>query len=261
MVEPKQLRPDTQAQAQDVVDLFHFGCSNATLEQGADAISNAIAWETPQTVLFLNAAKVADREVDYRTMLAGADHLFADGQSIVFASHLLRRPLPERVAGVDLMDELLSRGSAAGWKVFFLGSTDEVLADTSRLVGERYPGVQIAGTRNGYFDAAIDSAVAAEIKAASPDLLFVAMPSPRKEEWVLQYGPSTGASASMGIGGSLEVLTGRVDRAPEFFQRVGLEWAWRVGQEPGRLWRRYATSNFRFLSMVVGELVRSLRQR
>jgi N-acetylglucosaminyldiphosphoundecaprenol N-acetyl-beta-D-mannosaminyltransferase len=239
------------------MDLFGFTLTNTTLQSATDSIAGSITANEQRTILFLNAAKVTERKVDYSSLLGEADLLLADGQSIVFASRLFRQPLVERVAGVDLMDKLLERASDLGWKVFFLGSTNEVLADVVEVVGNRYPGAVIAGTRDGYFDRSLDSQVAAEISQTSPDLLFVAMPSPRKEQWVLEFGPQSGAKASMGIGGSLEVLTGRVDRAPKIVQSIGLEWAWRVAQEPSRLWRRYAQSNLRFLALTAREMLRS----
>jgi N-acetylglucosaminyldiphosphoundecaprenol N-acetyl-beta-D-mannosaminyltransferase len=187
------------------------------------------------------------------------ERLYADGQSIVFAARALGTPLPERVAGVDLMLELLQRGSTNRWRVFLLGATDEVLSDVSDVISQRFSGVVLAGTRNGYFSADLDSEVAAEISETSADLVLVAMPSPRKETWVNDHGLATGASVIMGVGGSLDVLSGHVKRAPEFLQRAGFEWAWRVAQEPRRLWRRYAQSNARFIAGVIREM-RAKRQ-
>jgi len=240
--------------------LLGFDCTSSSRQQAADDIGRAIASKQQQRVLFLNAAKVTSQEVDYRSLLAPAERLYADGQSIVFAAKALGAPLPERVTGVDLMADLLGRASKNRWRVYFLGSTDAVLSDVTKVVAERFPGAVIAGTQNGYFDSALDPEIVELVKAAKPDLLFIAMPSPRKEEWVMRHGFATGASVTMGIGGSLEVLTGRVARAPGFVQRLGLEWAWRVIQEPGRLWQRYAQSNLRFIWLVMKEATGRLRR-
>ena len=237
--------------------LLGFDCTSSSRQQAADDIGRAIASKQQQRVLFLNAAKVTSQEVDYRSLLAPAERLYADGQSIVFAAKALGAPLQERVTGVDLLADLLGRASENRWRVYFLGSTDAVLSDVTKVVAERFPGAVIAGTHNGYFDSVLDAEIVELVKAAKPDLLFVAMPSPRKEEWVMENGFATGASVTMGIGGSLEVLTGRVDRAPKIVQSIGLEWAWRVAQEPSRLWRRYAQSNLRFLALTAREMLRS----
>ena len=208
----------------------------------------------------INAAKVVEvrRNAELRRFIEGCDVVSADGQSVVWASRLLGRPLPERVAGVDLMSELMVAAEARGLSVYLLGATDQVLSKALEVLAERHPRLEVAGVRNGYFSEAEEVEVAAAISAARPDLLFVAMPSPKKELWLDRYCQELGVGFAMGVGGSLDVLTGMVGRAPALWQRLGMEWAYRMLQEPRRMLRRYALGNATFLGILA---VAWLKQR
>jgi N-acetylglucosaminyldiphosphoundecaprenol N-acetyl-beta-D-mannosaminyltransferase len=170
----------------------------------------------------------------------------ADGQGVVLAARLLGSPLPERVAGIDLMDALMARAADRGWRVFILGARDEVLERAAGVLGDRHPGLVIAGMRNGYFGEDETAAVCDQIRAAQPDILFVAMGTPHKELFLAAHGPSLGVPFVMGVGGAIDVVAGVTRRAPVAWQRVGLEWLYRLLQEPRRMFRRYAVTNARF---------------
>jgi N-acetylglucosaminyldiphosphoundecaprenol N-acetyl-beta-D-mannosaminyltransferase len=203
----------------------------------------------------VNAAKLVgmQRDARLRDDVLACDLILADGMSVVWASRLLRQPLPERVAGIDLMLAMLRRGARLGWRVFCLGATEEVLEGTVARIAADYPGLTVAGRRNGYFDPGQDREVAAQIAAARPDILLVAMTSPKKESFLARLGPELGVPVCHGVGGSFDVMAGRVRRAPAAWQRVGMEWLFRVLQEPGRLWRRYLDTNLAFCRMVAAE--------
>jgi N-acetylglucosaminyldiphosphoundecaprenol N-acetyl-beta-D-mannosaminyltransferase len=205
----------------------------------------------------INAAKIVamreDRELE--RIIARCELVSADGQSVVWASRLLKDPLPTRVAGIDLMQELLALAERRGYRVFILGAAADVLARALQRIHERHPGLAIAGTRDGYFADEDAAAVAAEIAAHRPHIVFVAMPSPRKEHWLGRHGRRLGAPFVMGVGGSVDVLAGEVRRAPVVMQRLGLEWLFRLLQEPRRLFGRYLSTNTRFVMYVVRELV------
>jgi len=171
----------------------------------------------------------------------------------VWASRLLGDPLPERVAGIDLMARLVEAAEEHGYRVFFLGATPGVLARAVAELRARHPRLHVAGARDGYFRPDEESAVREEIRAAAPDILFVAMGSPRKEHWVAA-APDLDVGFAMGVGGSLDVIAGHVRRAPRLVQRLGLEWLFRLAQEPRRLVRRYVTTNTRFLLLLTREL-------
>jgi N-acetylglucosaminyldiphosphoundecaprenol N-acetyl-beta-D-mannosaminyltransferase len=170
----------------------------------------------------------------------------ADGAGVVLAARLLGTRLPERVAGIELMDALMGRAAARGWRVFVLGAKDEVLERAAAVLRERHPGLTIAGMRNGYFGAEETAAVCAEIRAARPDILFVAMGTPHKELFLAEHGPSLGVPLVMGVGGAIDVVAGVTRRAPVMWQRAGMEWLYRLLQEPRRMFRRYAVTNAKF---------------
>jgi N-acetylglucosaminyldiphosphoundecaprenol N-acetyl-beta-D-mannosaminyltransferase len=206
----------------------------------------------------INAAKIVAMREDpvLRDIVARCELVSADGQSVVWASRVLRDPLPARVTGIDLMQELLALAERRGYRVFILGARDHVLARAVAAIRRRHPRLVIAGTRNGYFADEDGAAVAAEVAAREPDMVFVGMPSPRKEYWLGRYGRRLGAPFVMGVGGSVDVLAGEVRRAPKLVQRLGLEWLFRLVQEPRRLIGRYAATNTRFMAYVLREVVR-----
>jgi N-acetylglucosaminyldiphosphoundecaprenol N-acetyl-beta-D-mannosaminyltransferase len=203
----------------------------------------------------INAAKlVAIREDDQlRDEVLDCDLVTADGQSVVWASRLLGDGLPERVAGIDLMQRLLELAEERGYRVFFLGATRQVLARALATIRSRHPRLRVAGSRDGYFRPNEEQAMREEIRNAAPDILFVAMSSPRKEHWVATAG-ELDVGFAMGVGGSLDVVAGEVRRAPRIVQRLGFEWLFRLAQEPRRLVRRYVTTNTRFLLLLIREV-------
>jgi N-acetylglucosaminyldiphosphoundecaprenol N-acetyl-beta-D-mannosaminyltransferase len=201
----------------------------------------------------VNAAKLVALQDDnhLRDVIAGCDIVNADGQSVVWASHILGDPLPERVAGIDLMNELLALAERRDYSVFFLGATEDVLERALQAIQASHPRLRVVGHRDGYFDDDDAADVRGEIRAAAPDILFVAMSSPRKEYWLADNAESVGVGLAMGVGGALDVVAGDLRRAPQWIQRLGLEWLYRLLQEPGRLWRRYLTTNLRFLLLLL----------
>jgi N-acetylglucosaminyldiphosphoundecaprenol N-acetyl-beta-D-mannosaminyltransferase len=205
----------------------------------------------------INAAKLVTMQDDekLREIVAGCGLVNADGQAIVWASRLLGDPLPERVAGIDLMHALLGLAEERGYRVYFLGARAEVLERALERIRELHPKLAIAGARDGYFTEAEDAAVSEEIQASRPDIVFVAISSPRKEYFLGQYGEGLGAPFVMGVGGSIDVVAGVTRRAPVVWQRLGLEWLYRLLQEPRRMFKRYAVSNTRFAYLVGSALL------
>jgi N-acetylglucosaminyldiphosphoundecaprenol N-acetyl-beta-D-mannosaminyltransferase len=209
----------------------------------------------------VNAAKLVkmQRDPQLRDAVSGCDLVLADGQSVVWASRLLRARLPERVAGIDLFVQLLGEAERRGLSVYFLGARPEVLVRMCAHVRKRFPTLRIAGSRDGYFTDLEAGEVADAIAASGAQLLFLGMTSPKKENFVAAYGARTGARVVHGVGGSFDVLAGVVKRAPESWQRAGFEWLYRALQEPRRLGGRYLTTNLAFLALVLREMVRPTR--
>jgi N-acetylglucosaminyldiphosphoundecaprenol N-acetyl-beta-D-mannosaminyltransferase len=229
-----------------------------TMTQAVDCIAEAIAARRRLQVAVVNAAKLVNMKRDPRLRddVLSSGLVLADGMSVVWASRLLGRRLPERVTGIDLMHALLARGSELGYRVYCLGATPEVLTRTREALERAYPGVQFVGWQHGYFTAGDEALVVAHIAAARPDILLVAMTSPRKEQFIAQWTGTIGSTVCHGVGGSFDVVAGQTQRAPALWQRLGLEWLYRVKQEPRRLWRRYLVTNALFIGLVGRELGR-----
>lgn len=226
---------------------------DATVERCAELIAGG----GPARQVSVNAAKFVSMRDDpaLRAAVQESEIISADGQSVVWAARLLRRPLPERVAGIDLMHRLLDRAERDGWRVFLLGATQEVLDAVLERLAESHPRLIVVGRHHGYFRETDEDELCAAIRSAGPDLLLVAMSSPRKELWVARHQQRLGVPLSMGVGGAFDVLAGRVRRAPPPVQRAGFEWLFRLLQEPRRLAWRYAATNVRFLLWLGRELI------
>jgi N-acetylglucosaminyldiphosphoundecaprenol N-acetyl-beta-D-mannosaminyltransferase len=206
----------------------------------------------------INVAKLVSlrRDDRMREIVAASDVINADGQGVVWGARLLGARLPERVAGIDLMDELLGEAARRGWRVFFLGARRDVLDRAIATLEQRHPGLLVAGARDGYFSAEETPEVCAQIRDSGADVLFVAMSTPRKELFLAEHGPDLGVALGMGVGGAIDVVAGVTARAPEAWQRAGMEWLYRLLQEPRRMFRRYATTNARFALMLVAGMMR-----
>jgi len=194
-----------------------------------------------------------DREL---ALACRAAHLtVADGMSVVWALRASGQPAPERVAGVDLMARLLAAAGAHRLRVYFLGARREVVTDLVKTCRVRYPGVEIAGFRDGYFGPKDHQVIVEEIRASDAHILFVGMPSPFKETWCERHRERLEVPVIMGVGGSFDVLAGYIRRAPGWMQWAGLEWSWRLVMEPRKLWRRYLTTNSEFVWLAGREIV------
>ncbi len=232
-----------------------LGCPVDALDMEATVArcEEIVAERTYAQHMALNVAKlVACRDDELlRSAVENSAIVNADGQGVVLAARLLGTRLPERVAGIDLMDALMARAAERGWRVFILGAKDEVLERASEVLAERHPGLILAGTRNGYFKPEETAGVCEQIREAKTDVLFVAMGTPAQGA---TSSPSTARSLGvplvMGVGGAIDVVAGVTRRAPVLWQRLGLEWLYRMLQEPRRMFRRYAVTNARFAALL-----------
>ncbi|HKP89648.1 MAG TPA: WecB/TagA/CpsF family glycosyltransferase [Thermoleophilaceae bacterium] len=240
-----------------------LGCEIDRLDMGQtlEACKRAIAAGDYLQHMAINAAKLVAYQDDprLREIVRECGLVNADGQAVVWASKLLGDPLPTRVAGVDLMQELLGLAATEGYGVYILGARPEVLGRAIDVIRETHPGLRIAGYRDGYFDDAEVEDVARAIASSRAEILFVAMSSPRKEYFLGAYGPRLGVPLVMGVGGSIDVIAGVTTRAPALMQRMGLEWLFRLLQEPRRLATRYISTNARFVALVLRERFRRRR--
>jgi len=226
-------------------------------------IDQCMAWcngpRQSHTVITLNAALLCmmRRDEELRTACRGGDLIVADGVPVVWASRLAGDPLPERVAGVDLTERLLSAGSSRGLSVYFLGARQEVVRSLVDYCQRNHPGLEVVGWRDGYFGPDDHGKIVAEIAGLAPDMLFVGMPSPFKETWCQRHREALGVPVIVGVGGTFDVLTGYVRRAPRALQVAGLEWSWRLAMEPRKMWRRYLSTNTEFMWLTAQEVLRA----
>jgi len=220
-------------------------------------IDEFIRERTPHYYVAINAAKVVEAQHDHalRAAIEEAHLRTADGQAVVWATRLLGRPVPERVAGTDLMEALLAHAADRGYSVYLLGATHEIVSACVAKAQRRYGGIRIAGYRDGYFRRQEVADVVTAVRAVKPDILFLGFATPAKEHFMHRHYRVLGVPFVMGVGGSFDVFAGRVARAPRWLQRAGLEWAFRLAQEPRRMWKRYVVGNPRFLWLVVRDLL------
>jgi N-acetylglucosaminyldiphosphoundecaprenol N-acetyl-beta-D-mannosaminyltransferase len=235
------------------VTLFGLPIDALTMDETVEAARILVAGEGSHQHVAVNAAKIVAAERDRRLaeIIRNCDLVNADGAGVVWASRLLGFPLPERVAGIDLFERLVETAERDGRSVYLLGARPEVVARVAEVFRSRHPRLVVAGVRDGYWED--DDAVVAEVARCKPDYLFLAVPSPRKEYWLSQYLPNLDVRFAMGVGGAFDVVAGRTARAPVVAQRMGLEWAWRLAQEPRRMWRRYLLGNVSFARLTIRE--------
>jgi N-acetylglucosaminyldiphosphoundecaprenol N-acetyl-beta-D-mannosaminyltransferase len=203
----------------------------------------------------INAVKVVNAQKDPELMesIINCDIINADGQGVIWASRILNKSLPERVAGIDLMENLVKLAAEKKYRIFFLGAKEEILQKVIQTYTKKYGGEIIAGHSNGYFKAEEEEKIAKKIADSHADILFVAMSSPKKEIFLNTHKDLIKTPFIMGVGGSFDVVAGLVKRAPKWMQDNGLEWLFRTLQEPKRMWKRYLFGNTLFLYLVLKE--------
>jgi N-acetylglucosaminyldiphosphoundecaprenol N-acetyl-beta-D-mannosaminyltransferase len=212
---------------------------------------------TSHTVITANAFHLCmmRRNGELAKSCRAAQLTVADGMSVVWALWASGQPAPERVAGVDLMAHLLAAAGEHRFRVYFLGARHEVVTALAETARDRYPGIEIAGFRDGYFSPDDHQGIVEEIRASQPHMLFVGMPSPFKEVWCERHRERLDVPVIIGVGGSFDVLAGFIRRAPRWVQKAGLEWLWRLLMEPRKLWKRYLTTNCEFIWLAAREVV------
>ena len=232
-----------------------------SLEDTLEHCDQFIRTRVPHQIVVVNVAKLVKAKADrkLRRIINEADLVGADGMPLVWLSKLLRDPIPSRVNGTDLMDELVERAAEKGYSIYFLGARPEVVRRVVAIYKEQYPSLKIAGYRDGYFNPEEEAAVVDEIRESRADIIFLAFGSPKKEKFVRHWLYRMNVPVVHGVGGSFDVVAGVTRRAPYWMQNAGLEWFYRFLQEPGRMWKRYLITNVTFLAVVVAELFRHNR--
>lgn len=233
-----------------------------TMQQTIDLVDSAIQQKKPIHHVVINAAKVvnARKNLQLKESIVNCDIINADGQGIIWASRVLNKPLPERVAGIDLMEKLVALAAEKKYRIFFLGAKEEIVTNVIKVYSQKYGKDIITGYSNGFFKADKEEEIARQIAESKADILFVAMSSPKKEIFLNQYKDIIQTPFIMGVGGSFDVVAGFVKRAPKWMQENGLEWLYRTIQEPGRMWKRYLFGNSSFIFLVLKEKFKSIKK-
>ena len=224
-----------------------------------DCCEKAIQGRASLVLGMVNVAKLVNCQnyMELRSSLVDSDIIAADGQGIVWLSRLAGCPLPERVAGIDVMYNLMQRAAKKHYRIFFLGAKPAVLDTVVQKAQQEYPGLQVAGYHDGYFDLETEGQqVADQIRDSNADILFVAITPPKKELFMDRFKKIINVPVCHGVGGSFDVFAGVTKRAPLWMQKAGLEWLYRVIQEPRRMWKRYLVTNAIFLVLSIKEILR-----
>ena len=227
---------------------------NLTMQETLDIINDTIINEQHIHHTVVNAGKIVamHENPELKESVINADIINADGLPVVWASKILGQPLKERVAGIDLMERLVEMAYHKNYKAFFFGAREEIVKQIVDKYTEKYSPSIIAGYRNGYFKKEEERAIAEQIANSKANILFVAISSPTKENFLYQNKDILNKiNFIMGVGGSFDVVAGHVKRAPVWMQKVGLEWLFRVYQEPRRMFKRYLVGNTKFIVLTL----------
>jgi N-acetylglucosaminyldiphosphoundecaprenol N-acetyl-beta-D-mannosaminyltransferase len=231
-----------------------------TLRETIAAADRAIQRRQTLQHVCINVAKfVAMRaDVELDRDVRSSNIISVDGMGIVWGARLLGIAVPERVAGVDIMDGVIRLCVTHGYRPYLLGARPDVLQKAIAALQRRFSGLELAGAQHGYFSPEAEGEVVSTIKSSGADCLFIGMPTPRKEGFLARHRGDLGVPFIMGVGGGLDILAGHVHRAPYVVRRLGLEWLFRTVQEPRRLGPRYITTNAAFAAIMAKALVRKL---
>lgn len=228
------------------VSIYGIPFSKLTMKETVQVLEEAVLSKQPHQVITANPIMVMAALEDQAIMkvMQEAEIIVPDGTGVVWAANYCGDPVAERVPGYDLLHELMRVGENYRWGVYLLGSTSEVIQETAVRLQQQYPAIRIVGYRDGFFGPAEDEQVIADIQQSAPDLLFVARGADTQEPWIHKYKHTLQVPVMMGVGGSFDVISGKTKRAPKLFQKLRLEWFYRLLREPSRAGRMLALPKF-----------------
>jgi N-acetylglucosaminyldiphosphoundecaprenol N-acetyl-beta-D-mannosaminyltransferase len=236
------------------VNFFDVNIDSITMDETILLIGSRISQKIFTQHSVVNVSKLVHMRTDpeLANSVRSCDIINIDGMGVVWGARFCGHIIPERVAGIDLFQQLLVMSAENSFPVFLLGATEEIVSKSSEVVSRQIPNLKIAGYHHGYFWDN-EQAVVEKIKASGARLLFVAITSPKKENFINKWRDQLGVDFVMGVGGTFDVVAGKVKRAPKWMQNAGLEWLYRVLQEPGRMWKRYLITNTKFVYLLLKE--------
>lgn len=255
MAEYKEAKQETILGDNQRITLLNTVIDVLNVQQTIDLVEKYVQTKTPLHLMGVNADKINEVNSNERMkqIVNSCGVINADGGSVILASKYLKKPLPERVAGIDLMQSLVALSEEKGYTVYLLGAKQAVVEKTAEVLTIKHPKLKLVGFHNGYFKEPSWPDISKELKEKNPDFVFVGITSPMKE-YLIEYLQDDGNnSVFMGVGGSFDVISGAIPRAPMWMQKANLEWLFRVMQEPKRLFKRYFVGNWTFIKAVYRE--------
>ena len=252
---PAMFYGDRSATTSNNVTILGIPINNLTMAEALDYIAEALNADESKQVCFVNAdcVNIAYRDPSYLSVLQGSDLCLADGIGLKLAGKILGQEIAQNLCGTDMFPRICERISGKDTKLFLLGARPEAVEGVVRWISDHYPRVKVCGYQHGYFQPNEESNIIKRIKDSHADLLLVAFGVPRQDMWIKQHLQETGAKVAMGVGGLFDFYSGRIPRAPLWMREIGMEWLYRLIQEPGRMWKRYLIGNGLFLWRVVKE--------
>ena len=241
------------------IEILGVPVARLTATEALQRIEGLYERDKPALVAYVNAhtLNLASRDAGYRAVLDKADLVLNDGSGVALAARINGARFPENLNGSDFNPRIVELAANRGWPVYLLGSGPGVAERAAERLSALYPGLKIAGTHGGYFPPEAAGAVAEAVRETGAGLVMVAMGNPLQELWLSRYLEATGARLGVGVGAFFDFTTGQVPRAPAWMNRWGIEWVYRLAQEPARMWRRYVVGNPAFLWRVMKARLRS----
>lgn len=230
----------------DKVNILGVNVDMVTIDEAAEEIYSFLATDSMHSVYTPNSEIImlAYKDSEFADLINRSDILTADGIGVVYASKILKKPIKERAAGYDIARKVLEKLNGSDYKLFLFGGKPGVAEEAKAKLEEEYTSLKIVGTRNGYFKSDEEAGIIEEINASGADIVFVCLGAPAQEKFIDRNRGKLKTKAALGIGGSLDVFAGKVERAPEFWQKAGLEWFYRLMKEPKRIGRMMALPKF-----------------
>lgn len=242
------------------VTMFGITMNSLTLEEAFAAVTRQIETREPGYILTPNVDHVFDfqRNAEFRDAYQNGFLVLADSTPILWAAKALGTPIAQKISGSDLVYWLTEYAARKGYSIFFFGAAEGIAAEAAEVLQKRYPGFKIAGAYSPPVGFEKDPEANAEairiIREAAPDICYVALGAPKQDIWSYRHHRDTGVPVHIGVGGSLDFVVGKTKRAPVWMQKAGLEWTWRLAQEPRRLWRRYLVNDMQVIPLFLKEL-------
>lgn len=255
MIKQTEIKAEKRLCQKERITILNTFIDVLTFDETIALVDKYITSKTSLHLMGVNADKINElnRNPLMKQIVNSCGIINADGASVVLASKYLNKPLPERVAGIDLMQKLIELCEKKNYSVYLLGAKQDVVVKTREVLLKKHTRLKIIGIHNGYFKEDEWDSISCELKKIDPDIVFVGITSPTKE-YLIEYLQNRGVnSVLMGVGGSFDVISGQIPRAPEWMQKNNLEWLFRVIQEPKRLFLRYFVGNTLFIRNIIRE--------